>query len=372
MENIDLLICGAGPVGCAIANRAAHELGWKVLIVEKRQHIAGNCYDEYHQAGVLIHRYGPHYFRTNNEELLSFLSKYTEWVPGNYIVKSFTRGELFPFPINLLTLRQFFKRDFTAQEAQQHLASIAHNFSDPKNSEEFVLSRVGSELYEAFYKGYTLKQWDVHPKDLAPSVCGRIPVRFNEDCRYVDHVHQLTPKQGFTAMFKRMIDHPNISVRLNADFKEIAKGVNPKRATVYCGPIDEYFNFKFGKLPWRSLNFEFKEFSKEYQQPCVQINYPDSDYPYTRSVEIKHVTQQKSANTVLSYETSSANGDPYYPIPNEPSDKLFKQYWELSQIESKANKVYFVGRLAMYKYFNTDQVLEKALKTFEQIKGECL
>lgn len=367
MEQVDLLICGAGPVGCTIANRAAHELGLKVLIVEKRNHVAGNCYDEHHSSGVLIHKYGPHYFRTNNRSLIDFLSKYTNWVPGNYIVKSSTRGELFPFPINLLTLRQFFKRDFTATEATEFLASISEKIPHPKNSEEFVLSRVGRELYEAFYKGYTIKQWDKAPHELDASVCGRIPVRFNEDCRYVDHEFQVTPKDGFTAMFKRMIAHPNIQVMLETDFAEVKAQIKPTFGIIYSGPIDEYFGYRFGRLPWRSLEFDWKEYGVEYRQPCVQINYPN-DFDYTRSVEIKHVTHQKIAKTVVSYEYSRPTGDPYYPIPANANHALFNQYWQLAQVEDRINNVFFVGRLAMYKYFNTDQVLEEALKTFDQIK----
>ena len=203
------VIAGAGPVGCVIAERLASQLGWKVLIVDKRHHIAGNCFDTRHESGVLIHRYGPHYFRTNKEELIDYLSEFTEWVPGNYIVKSSINNELFPFPINLLTLRQFFKRpDMTSEEAEQLLASLRDDISNPENSEEFVLSRVGKELYEAFYLGYTLKQWDMHPKDLAPSVCGRIPVRLNTDSRYVDHKFQVTPAEGFSQMWYILVMYP--------------------------------------------------------------------------------------------------------------------------------------------------------------------
>ncbi len=367
MDNYDLLVCGAGPVGCTIANRAANLLGWKVLMVEKRNHVAGNCYDEKHSSGVLIHKYGPHYFRTNNEELLSFLSEYTDWIPGDYIVKSSTRGELFPFPINLYTLEQFFKRDFTPEEAEKFLREKALPITNPKNSEEFVLSRVGPELYEAFYKGYTLKQWDRHPKDLDASVCGRIPIRFNRDCRYVDHTHQVTPKNGFTELFTRMVTHPNITVRLNTNFGEIRNTIKPLKATVYSGPADEYFDFKLGKLPWRSLHFDFVEYKEAFRQPCVQINFPN-DNDYTRTVEIKHVTKQACDNTVISYEYSRAEGDPYYPIPAPENEALFKKYQELSKQEEIANNVFFVGRLANYKYYNTDQVLEEALKTFEQIR----
>lgn len=362
------LIAGAGPVGCLLAERMASVLGWKVLLIDKRPHIAGNCFDTNHESGVMIHRYGPHYFRTNNPELLNYLSQFTEWIPGNYIVKSQTRGELFPFPINLLTLRQFFnKPDMTAEEAAQLLEEKREKIDHPKNSEEFVLSRVGRELYEAFYLGYTLKQWDIHPRDLAASVAGRIPIRLNTDERYVDHKYQVTPAKGFTQMFQNMIKHPNIEVRLGTDYNDIKDTIIPEKVTIYTGPIDEYFDYKLGKLPWRSLEFEFKEEPKEFVQPCVQINYPN-EHAYTRTVEIKHVTQQQHPHTVISYEYPRAEGDPYYPIPMDANKQLYDKYKALADEETANNRVHFCGRLAEYKYFNTDEVLERALNTFNLIR----
>ncbi len=364
----DLLVVGAGPVGCVIAERAATQLGWKILVIDKRSHLAGNCYDTHHDSGVLIHQYGPHYFRTNKQELLDYLSRFTEWIPGNYIVKSSVAGELFPFPINLDTLRQFFKKpEMTAEEALQLLESLREPVEQPANSEEFVLSRVGRELYEAFYLGYTRKQWDIHPRDLAPSVCGRIPVRLSTDDRYVDHQFQVTPANGFTELFTRMITHPGIELRLDTDFQSVKHSVKPRVATIYTGPVDEYFDHRFGKLPWRSLEFEFKELAKEYEQPCVQINYPN-DFDYTRTVEIKHVTGQQHPHTVISYERPRAEGDPYYPIPREDNQALYEQYRELAVQETAQHHVYFCGRLAEYKYYNTDEVIERALLTFNTLK----
>lgn len=369
LDNIDLLIAGAGPVGCTVANKAAKELGWKVLIVEKRNHIAGNCFDRYHESGVMIHQYGPHYFRTNNKELLSFLSEYTSWIPGNYYVKSYSQDQYFPFPINILTLEQFYNSKLTPQKAKELLDDVCEKIEHPKNSEEFVLSRVGKELYEAFYLGYTLKQWDMHPKDLHKSVCGRIPVRFNKDQRYVDHKYQLTPGHGFTKMFQNMIDHENIHLMLNTDFNSLRNEINPNKATLFTGPVDQYFDYSLGKLPWRSLEFDFKEFQQEYVQPVVQINYPN-DFDYTRSVEIKHVTKQKHHHTVVSYEYPKNTGDPYYPIPREQNHALNLKYQELAENESKNNKVFFAGRLAKYTYLNTDQAIESALEVFSRIKKE--
>lgn len=369
-QSYDVLIVGAGPVGCVAAQQLATQKGWKCLIIDKRDHVAGNCYDRYHESGVLIHQYGPHYFRSNKKELIDYLGQFTDWIPGNYEVKSYTRGELFPFPINLLTLEQFFKRKFTAEEAMQFLDEIRIPNDDPQNSEEFVLSRVGKELYEAFYLGYTLKQWEMHPKELNKSVCGRIPIRFNTDIRYVDHEYQLTPAKGFTEMFTKMIDHPLIDVQLETDFSEVRDKIKPRIATLYSGPIDAYFDFVYGKLPWRSLEFTFTEYQQEYKQPCVQINYPN-DHEYTRSVEIKHVTRQECPNTVISYEVPKAEGDPYYPIPADDNAALFRKYWALAEQENKDNHVYFSGRLARYTYINTDEAIEMALETAKHIISDA-
>jgi UDP-galactopyranose mutase len=368
-KQYDVIIAGAGPVGCLLAERLANELNWKVLLIDKRNHVAGNCFDTYHESGLMIHRYGPHYFRSNNKALIEYLTQFTDWIPGNYIVKSSTKGELFPFPINLLTLGQFFKiSDLTAESATQLLEEKREKIEHPANSEEFVLSRVGREMYEAFYLGYTLKQWSIHPRDLAPSVCGRIPVRLNKDERYVDHEYQLTPAKGFTAMFQKMVDHPNIDVQLETDFLKVRKENKAMKATIYTGPIDEYFECRLGKLPWRSLEFDFVKKDVEFDQPCVQINYPN-EHEYTRTVEIKHVTGQVHPQTVISYEYPKAEGDPYYPIPMEQNHQLYLEYKKLADVETINNHVYFCGRLAEYKYYNTDEVMELALKTFEKIKA---
>ncbi len=369
-QEYDVIIAGAGPVGCLMAERFAADLNWKVLLIDKRNHVAGNCFDTDHESGLMIHRYGPHYFRSNNKALIEYLSQFTDWIPGNYIVKSSTNGELYPFPINLLTLGQFFKiADLDAESAQKLLEEKREKIDQPANSEEFVLSRVGKEMYEAFYLGYTLKQWSIHPKDLAPSVCGRIPVRLNKDERYVDHEYQLTPAKGFTAMFQKMVEHPNIDLQLETDYDAVKNKIKATKATIYTGPIDEYFDCQLGKLPWRSLEFDFVEKNVAFEQPCVQINYPN-DHDYTRTVEIKHVTGQVHPKTVISYEYPKAEGDPYYPIPMEKNQQLYLQYKKLADQETADHNVYFCGRLAEYKYYNTDEVLELALKTFEKIKTQ--
>jgi UDP-galactopyranose mutase len=370
LDDVDLLIAGAGPVGCVLAERAANVLGWKVLVVDRRKHVAGNCHDSRRPNGVLVHNYGPHYFRTNDESLLKYLARFTDWIPANYEVRSSICGRLLPFPINLDTLEQFFGRPLDAESAERLLAQRRIPCQRPANSEEFVLSRVGRELYEAFYLQYTLKQWGVHPRDLEPSVCGRIPVRLNRDPRYVDHRFQVMPAKGFTALFSRMLRHPRIRVLLDCPFQEVRRLVRPRRATVYSGAIDEYFEHRLGRLPYRSLKFEWATHSGDYIQPCVQINYPN-EHLYTRSVEIKHVTGQKHPETVVSYETPCATGEPFYPVPRTENTALYLRYQQLAEEETRRRRVFFCGRLAQYRYFNTDEVVLEALKCFDTIRRRC-
>lgn len=368
-DDVDLLVCGAGPVGCVVAERAA-ALGWTVLVVDKRPHVAGNCFDSPAANGVLVHNYGPHYFRTNDESLLRYLSQFSDFIPANYEVRSQVGGREYPLPINLTTLERFFGVELDAASAEKLLASKRVPIANPANSEEFVLSRVGRELYEAFYLNYTLKQWGFHPRDLDPSVCGRVPVRLDRDHRYVNHKYQVMPKDGFTRLFARMLAHPKIRLLLGTSFAEVRDRVTPRRATVYCGPVDEYFGHRFGRLPYRSLRFEFVPFATEWRQPCVQINYPN-DGPHTRTVEIKHVTGQEHAETVVSYETPAAEGEPFYPVPRPESAALYNRYRALAEIETERNRVYFCGRLAQYRYFNTDEVIGEALACFQTIRDRC-
>jgi len=365
LQNIDLIVVGAGLSGCVIAERAAKLLNWKVLIVERRDHIAGNCFDKHMENGVLVHQYGPHYFRTNNPTLIDYLSKFTSWIEGNYVVKSSFNNQLYAFPINLDTLEQFFGQTLDAEKAKELLEKRREKIESPKNSEEFVWSRVGKEMYNAFYLNYTLKQWGKHPKELETSVCGRIPVRFNRDNRYVDHQYQLMPAYGYTAMMQSMINHPNIHLLLNTDYREINLSEIP--CVVYTGPIDDYFNYCYGSLPWRSLQFEYKDVAEEYVQPCVQINYPN-EHDYTRSVEVKHVTGQKHPRTTIAYEYPCEQGEPYYPIPATENRLLYEKYKALAEIETREKNVFFTGRLAEYAYLNMDEVIERAFMVFEEIK----
>lgn len=365
-QEIDLLIVGAGPVGCTIAERAAEVKGWKSLIIDKRDHVAGNCHDCINFHGQLVHKYGPHYFRTSYEDVFSYLSKFTSWIPGHYIVKSSVKNKLYPIPINLTTLEEYFDQKLDEETAYKLLHSLRVPKENPKNSEEFILSRLGKELYEDFYLGYTLKQWDIHPKDLDPSVCGRVPIRLNRDESYVNATYKVMPKDGFTKMFSKMIESKNICFKGNTNYEDLKKIIIPKIATVYTGPVDEYFNYSLGRLPWRSLKFEWKTYKENLVQPCVQINYPN-DHKYTRSVEIKHVTKQNINTSTVSYEYPQSVGDPYYPVPQPASSELYLRYKQLAEETFRKEKVYFVGRLAEYTYINTDEAIKKGLDTFQKI-----
>lgn len=363
MNEFDLLIVGAGPVGCTIAEHASRTLGLKSIIIDKRSHVAGNCYDDYHSSGILIHKYGPHYFRAKNQDTFKYLSKFTKWIDGNYVVKSSIKNQLFSFPINLNTLEDFYKIKLSKKSAKELIEKKIINYDTPNNSEEFVLSRVGKQLYESFYKNYTIKQWGMDPSELHPSVCGRIPIRFNRNDSYVDEGIQKMPINGYTKLFQKMIDNKNITLMLNTDYNEIKNILQPKYSIFYTGAIDEFFEYKFGKLGWRSLNFEFIEKNIEYYQNYVQINYPN-DHDYTRCVEIKHVTKQIHPKTVLSYEYPTSIGEPFYPIKNLDNDNKFSVYKEEADNLEKAGSIFFVGRLANYKYINIDQAIELAIDKF--------
>ena len=365
----DLLIVGAGPVGCVIAERAAKVKNWSSLIVEKRNHIAGNCYDQINKKGLRIHKYGPHYMRFKKKRIYNYVSQFTKWIKGNYIVKSSIKGELYPIPINLNTLEKFFKKKFkNKNDAKRFINTLKVKKKKINNSEDYILSKLGKEIYENFYKNYTIKQWGIHPKNLNKSVVGRLPIRFNRDPYYVNQKLKVMPKDGYTKLFGNMIKNKNIEVSLSTPYEKIKKTISPNLATIYTGPPDMFFNYKYGKLDWRSLDFKFKTFKKKQIQECVQINFPNEN-KFTRKVEIKHVTKQKSKFTTLSYEFPKSKGDPYYPINNRKNVNLFKKYKKLINKLEKKN-IFFEGRLASYRYLNMDEVIEAALNLFKKLKNK--
>ncbi|MDD5606668.1 MAG: UDP-galactopyranose mutase [Candidatus Pacebacteria bacterium] len=356
----DYLIVGAGLAGSVLAERL-HSIGKNVLVIDKRKHICGNCYDYYNKAGVLVHRYGPHYFRTNFEEVKDYLSQFTEWIPADYRIRSYINGKLYTFPINRNTLNEFFGVDLkTEEEAGVFLNSKRIKIKNPKNAEEQVLSLAGQEIYEAFFKNYTIKQWGIDPKKLNASVTARIPIRTNTDDRYFNDSFQAMPKDGYTKLFERLLK--GIEVRLNTSFREVKNKIMYKEL-IYTGPIDEFFNYKFGRLPYRSLKFKFETYNKEFYQDWVQINYPNN-YKFTRIVEIKHVTGQKIPRTTIVKEYPCSRGESFYPFPAPEAQQLYLKYKNETE---KLKNVYFIGRLAEYKYLNMDQVVKRALDLFNQL-----
>ena len=362
----DFLIVGAGPVGCVLAERISNNLKMSCVIIDKRNHIAGNCYDLRSKKNILYHKYGPHYLRFKNNSTFKYLSKFTKWIKGDYKVKSYVDGILYPFPINLTTLEMFFRTRFkNKKDAKKFIEKKKYKIKSPKNSEDFVLSKLGKEIYEKFYKNYTIKQWGKHPKNLSHEIVGRIPIRFDRNESYVNHKLKYMPKNGYTEMFKKMLINKKIKVVLNQDFKKFKKKIKFKYL-IYTGTPDSYFGYKYGKLEWRSLNFKFQTFKKRFLQECVQYNFPN-DNKFTRKVEIKHVTKQKSNFTLISKEYPIKKGDPYYPINDKRNLTILKKYQQLMAKEKK-NNVFFEGRLATYKYLNTDEVIEKALSLFNEIK----
>jgi len=298
---------------------------------------------------------------------MNYLSKFTKWLPGDYIVKSSINKKLYPIPINLTTLEMFFGRKFKSKkEVLKFLDKKKVKINNPKNFEEFVLSKLGKDIYDNFYKNYTIKQWNIHPSKLSKEIAGRLPIRFNRNPYYVKEKLRYMPKKGFTQMFKNMTANKRIKIKLNSDFFKIKNKLKFNHFMIYTGEPDRYFDFKYGKLDWRSLIFKFKNFKKNKVQKCVQYNFPN-DFKYTRSVEIKHVTKQRSKFTVISKEYPTSRGEPYYPISNNKNIKLFEKYKKLIVKEMHKN-IYFEGRLAKYKYFNTDEVIESALSLFNSLK----
>ncbi len=364
-KKVDFLIVGAGFAGAVLAERIASQLGKSCLIVERRNHIAGNAYDHYDKAGVLIHDYGPHYFRTNSQRVVDYLSQFTEWHPVDYKVLSWTDGRYWNFPINLNTFEQFIGRPSTTEEMEAQLAEWRVKIDNPANSEEVIVSQVGWKLYEMFFKNYTRKQWHRDPKELDPSVCGRIPIRTNRDDRYLSEKFQALPKAGYTAMFEKMLSNPNIEVSLNTDYRDARSRYQFDRL-IYTGPIDEYYDHCYGHLPYRSLRFEPETLPQEFYQPVMQVNYPN-EHDFTRVLEIKHATGQKIPVTTIIREYPQeflAGREPYYPVPAPDTKALYQRYAARAEEE---NNVSFVGRLATYRYYNMDQVVGMALAEFEKL-----
>ena len=358
----DYLIVGAGFAGSTLAERLATQLNKRVLLVDKRNHIGGNAYDKFDDAGVLIHQYGPHIFHTNSRQVFDYLSHFTKWRAYQHRVLACVDGQLVPIPINLDTINTLYGLKLSSSELEKWFESVAEKREQICTSEDVVVSKVGRELYEKFFRGYSRKQWGIDPSELDACVTARVPTRTNRDSRYFTDSYQAMPLRGYTRMFENMLANEKIKILLNTDYKEIID-VIPFKKMIYTGPVDEYFEYQFGKLPYRSLRFEFETHHAKVFQAGPVINYPN-DYAYTRVTEFKYLTGQESDKTTVVYEYPQDEGDPYYPVPRQENAELYRKYAALAE---KTPNVHFAGRLATYKYYNMDQVVAQALTIFNKI-----
>jgi len=368
-DRYDTLVVGAGYAGSILARELAERRAHRVLVIDRRDHIAGNAYDYYDEAGVQVHKYGPHIFHTNSEKVVDYLSRFTEWRPYEHHVLARVDDQLVPMPINRTTINQLYglglERD---EQVEEFLAGRAEPVDRIKTSEDVVVAKVGRELYEKFFRGYTRKQWERDPSELHSSVCARIPIRTNTDDRYFTDSFQQMPADGYTAMFERILDHPLIGVRVRTDYYDVAGELDYDHL-VWTGPIDKYFDYRFGALPYRSLEFELRTEPTpdgDYLQPAGSINEPSEDVPYTRTTEFRRLSgQERLEASTVAVEYPRSEGDPYYPIPRDDTRALYRRYETLGA--ELGDAVTFVGRLARYQYLNMDQVVGQALSAAEKL-----
>jgi UDP-galactopyranose mutase len=370
MKQIDILIIGAGISGSVLAERYA-SIGKKVLIIEKRNHIAGNCYDYVDENGILVSKYGAHLFHTNEESVWEYVNKFSEWYFWEHKVIARVGTKTVPIPVNINTVNTLFDIHIKNEDEmkiwlEEHRSPIAK----PSNGEEAVLSRVGPILYEKMFKHYTKKQWDKYPAELDASVLERIPVRTNYDDRYFSDIHQALPKGGYTQLFEKILSHPNIEVLLETDYFDVKEQYSNYEKLFYTGPVDRFFEFKHSlteKLEYRSINFVSETIDAEFFQENSVVNYPGTEVDFTRIIEYKHFGNQKSEKTTIVKEFTVDEGEPYYPVPNPRNEEIYARYKaEADQLTD----VYFVGRLANYKYFNMDQAFKNALDLFDLLEKD--
>ncbi len=353
------VVVGAGISGLTIAERISNELGEKVLVIEKRTHIGGNCYDYYDDNGILIHKYGPHIFHTEQKQVFDYLSRFTDWNNYQHRVLAYVDGNLLPIPICARTINMLYNLNLSTREVKDFLESVADSGREIKSSEDVVISKAGEYIYEKFFKHYTKTQWDMYPDELDPSVISRVPVRYNTDERYFTDKYQGMPAYGYSKMFDKMVQGQNIKLLLNTDYKQVISDIQYE-CLVYTGPIDYYYDYEFGSLKYRSIDIVFETKQGDYQSAAV-INYPN-DYDFTRITEYKKLTGQKSDKTVISKEYPTWQGEPYYPVPIESQKSLYNKYKQKAGAE---DKTVFAGRLAEYKYYNMDAAVAAALNLFE-------
>jgi len=357
-------VVGAGFAGSVVARRLA-DAGHVTVVIDRRNHIAGNAFDELDDHGVLIHRYGPHIFHTNSKRIIEFLSQFTDWRFYEHRVLANVEGQLLPIPINRTTINRLYDLNLDEKGVEAHLAAVRVPREPRKTSEDVVLNSVGHDLCEKFFRGYTRKQWGLDLSELAAGVAARIPTRTDDDDRYFSDTYQFMPSRGYTEMFREMLSHPNIQLHLGRDFSEL-RHARSWRHVVYSGPIDAYYDYRFGKLPYRSLRFEHEHLENiDRYQDVGTVNYPN-EHTYTRITEFKHLTGQQVSGTSIVREYPVDQGEPYYPVPRPENEILFKQYQDLADAELNVS---FVGRLAQYRYYNMDQVVGAALKVSERLEA---
>jgi UDP-galactopyranose mutase len=340
------------------------QLDASILLVDKRNHVGGNAYDHYNEAGILVHKYGPHIFHTNSERVFEYLSRFTAWRPYEHRVLASVDGQLVSMPINANTLNKLYGLNLSCREVDEFLASVAEP-CEIRSSRDVVVNRVGQELYEKFFRNYTRKQWGIDPSELDASVTARVPVRTSRDDRYFTDRFQAMPLYGYTRMFDRMLAHPNIRILLNTDYRDIVDEVEC-REVIFTGPVDEYFDYCYGRLPYRSLHFEHQTHDRALYQSAAVVNYPN-EHAYTRITEFKYLTGQEHPKTSIVFEYPRSEGDPYYPIPKNENAELYRRYKELADT---LDDVHFTGRLGTYKYYNMDQVVAQSLSLFEKLKAK--
>jgi UDP-galactopyranose mutase len=371
LSNFDLIVVGAGFYGATIAERAASELGRKVCILERRPHIGGNSFSEVDaETGIEYHKYGSHLFHTNSEEIWDYLNRFTRFTSYRHRVLTVHQGKVYPMPINLGTICSFFGKYLTPSQARALVAEqAAQATGEAANLEEKAISLIGEPLYRAFIKGYTKKQWQTDPRELPANIITRLPVRFNFDAGYFADRFEGLPVDGFTAVFERMLGSHQITIFTGVDYFDVRHRLAPHQMIVYTGALDRYFDYRYGELGWRTLDFEKQVVAVDDYQGTSVLNYADEDVPYTRIHEFKHLHPERTyqpGKTVIYREYSrfaARSDEPYYPIATERDRKLLSAYKELADREPN---VLFGGRLGSYKYLDMHQAIGAALKSFRE------
>jgi len=387
MKKYDAIVIGSGFAGATVAERLANELSKKVLVIEKRNHIGGNMYDYIDETGVITHKYGPHLFHTNLDEVYEYITKFGSWFNYEHKVLGKVKDKLVPIPFNLTSIEECFD-----EEKSEKIKSILTNefglekkipILELRKHHDKDINELAEFIYENVFLYYTMKQWGQTPDEIDPSVTNRVPVFISRDDRYFQDKYQIMPKGGYTKIFENMLNNDNINVRLSTDAKDVLKLENGKiyfegeeynGLVFYTGAIDELFDYKYGELPYRTLSFDFETLNQEFYQPVGTVNYPTKEDKFTRITEYKHMTDDeiKSDKTIIMREYPQAYQKdtgmiPYYPINNEDNDTLYNQYLEETK---KYNNLYMLGRLAQYKYYNMDLIINDSLQLFEKIKKE--